>query len=148
MTPVSRAGGATSDALATPQPPSLSGSVACTHAASDAGVPSSQVARWVAVTSAAKAAVWRIGRVRRAYWTFAGPGQDRMTVRANLPFRAPDGRPPAMGREGRGSGSQDLRAPFQMQTRRRRERGRRRHQTLAPHGRLPEVEVEAQRGQI
>jgi len=68
MTPASRATGATSDALATPQPPSLSGSVACTHAASDAGVPTtaSQVARWVAVKSSAKAALWRIGRVRRA----------------------------------------------------------------------------------
>jgi len=102
MTPASRATGATSEALATPQPPSLSGGVVCTHAASDVGVPTtaSQVARWVTVTSAA----WRIGKVRRAYWTFACPRQDRMSawalwvsagaatathVRANLPFRAP-----------------------------------------------------------
>jgi len=64
----------------------------------------SQVARWVTVTSAAKASVWRIGKVRRAYWTLVGPRQDRMSawalrvsaraataahVRANLPFRAP-----------------------------------------------------------
>jgi len=63
-----------------------------------------QVARWVTVTSAVKADVWRIGKVRRAYWTCAGPRQDRMSawalwvsamaataahVRANLPFRAP-----------------------------------------------------------
>jgi len=106
MTPASRAIGATSDALATPQPPSLSGSVVCTHAASDVGVPTtaSQVAHWVAVTSAAKAAVLRIDRMRSAYWTFAGPRQDRMSawalwvsalaataahVPANLLFRAP-----------------------------------------------------------
>jgi len=64
----------------------------------------SQVARWVVVTSAAKAAVWRIGMVRRAYWTFACPTQDLMSawalfvsaraataahVRANLPFMVP-----------------------------------------------------------
>jgi len=42
---------------------------------------------------------------------------------------------------------QRVRAPSQMQSRRRRERGRSRHQTRAPHGRLPEVELEAQRGQ-
>jgi len=73
MTPASRAAGATSAALAIPQPPSLSGRVVCTEAASDVGVPTtaSRVARWVAVTSAAKAAVWRIGRLRRAYWNFA-----------------------------------------------------------------------------
>jgi len=77
MTPASRATGATSEALATPQPPSLIGSLVCTHAASDVGLPStaSQWARWVAVTSASKAAVWRIGSVRRAYWTVAGPGR-------------------------------------------------------------------------
>jgi len=55
MKPASRFSGATSEALETPQPPSLSGSVAYAHAASDAGVPTtaSQVAHWVAVTSAA-----------------------------------------------------------------------------------------------
>jgi len=69
MTPASRATGATSAALATEQAPSSSGRVVCTHAASDVGVPTtaSQVALWVAVTFAAKAAVWRIGRVRRAH---------------------------------------------------------------------------------
>jgi len=56
MTPASRATGATSEALATLQPSALSGSVACTHAASDVGVPTT-VARWATVTSAAKAAV-------------------------------------------------------------------------------------------
>jgi len=47
MKPASRAPGATSEALATPQPPSLSGSVVCNHAASDVGVPTmaSQVVR-------------------------------------------------------------------------------------------------------
>jgi len=75
MTPASRATGATSEALLTPQPHSFSGSVACTHAASDVGVPTtaSQVARWVTVTAAAKAPVLRIGKVRRAYWTLVGP---------------------------------------------------------------------------
>jgi len=59
MTPVSRATGATSAEPATPQPPSLNGRVVCTHAASDAGAPTtaSHVARWVAVMSAAKTAV-------------------------------------------------------------------------------------------
>jgi len=95
MTPTSRATGATLEPLATPQPPSLSVSVVCTHAASDVGVPTtaSQVARWFPLTSPAKAAVWRIGRVRRAYWTFAGRRQEHMSawahLRANLPFRAP-----------------------------------------------------------
>jgi len=58
MTTASRATGATSAALATPQPPSLIGRVVCTHAASDMGVPTtaSHVARWVAVNSAAKTA--------------------------------------------------------------------------------------------
>jgi len=44
---------------ATPQPPSLIGRVVCTHAASDVGAPTtaSHVARWVAVTSAAKTTV-------------------------------------------------------------------------------------------
>jgi len=106
MTPSNRAAGATSAALAAPQPPSLIGRVVCTHAASDVGVPTtaSHVARWVAVTSAAKTAVWRRDKVRRAYWTFAGPRQDRMSawalwmsaraataahVRENLPFSVP-----------------------------------------------------------
>jgi len=100
MTPASRAIGATSDALAT-----------CTHAASDAGVPTtaSQAARWVAVASAAKAVVWRIGMVRsgradRDGADFCGPQAGRTSawalwvsaraataahLRANLPFRAP-----------------------------------------------------------
>jgi len=85
MTPASRANGATSDALETPHPPSLSRSVVCTHDASDVGVPTtaSQVARWVAITSAAKAAVWQSGKLRRAYWTFAGPRHDHMSARAH-----------------------------------------------------------------
>jgi len=51
--------GRTSAALATPQPPSLIGRVVCTHAAWDAGVPTtaSHMARWVAAMSAAKTAV-------------------------------------------------------------------------------------------
>jgi len=114
MTPTSRATGATSDALATAQPASLSGRVVFTQAASEVGLPStaSHVARWVAVTSAAKAAVWRSGKVRRAYWTFAGPRQDRMSacvlwvsarattaahVRANLPFSVPRWAPTGEG---------------------------------------------------
>jgi len=85
MIPASRATGATSAALATPQPPSLIGRVVCTHAASDVGVPTtaSHVARWVAVTSAAGSAVWQSGKVRRAYCTLAGPKQDRMSACAN-----------------------------------------------------------------
>jgi len=106
MTPASRATGATSAALAAPQPPSLIGRVVCTHAASDVGVPTnaSHVARRVAVTSAAKTDVWRRVKVRRAYWTFAGHRHDRMSatalwvfargataahVRANVPFSVP-----------------------------------------------------------
>jgi len=44
-----------------PAAASLIGRVVCTHAASGAGVltTASHVARWVAVTSAAKTAVWR-----------------------------------------------------------------------------------------
>jgi len=82
MTPASRATGATSAALATPHPHSLIGRVVCTHAASDVGVPSpaSHVAHWVAVTSAAKTAVLRKGKVRMAYCTFAGHKQDRMSA--------------------------------------------------------------------
>jgi len=69
MTPASRATGATSDAPATPQPPSLIGRVACIQAASETGVPTtaSHVARWVAVYPSANAAVSWSGRVRRAY---------------------------------------------------------------------------------
>jgi len=64
MNPACRATCATSDAMATVQPPSLGGREVCTYAASDVGVPTnaSHVARWVAVTSAAKVAVWRIGK--------------------------------------------------------------------------------------
>jgi len=89
-------------ALATPQPLTQRQG-GCTHAASDVGVATSvfHVARWVAVTSAAKAAVRRSGKMWRAYWNFAGPKQDRMSacapwvsaktatvahVRANFPF--------------------------------------------------------------
>jgi len=106
MIPASRATGATSAALATPHPPSFIGRVVCTHAASDVGVPTtaSHVALWVAVTSAAKTAVWRSGKVRWSYCTLAGPKQDRMSacahwvsaraataahVGANFPFSAP-----------------------------------------------------------
>jgi len=85
MIPASRATGATSAALATLQPPSLIGRVVCTYAASDVGVPTnaSQVARWVTVTSAAKTAVWRRGKVRRAFCTFAGPRQNRRSACAH-----------------------------------------------------------------
>jgi len=106
MTPANRATGATSAALGTPQPLSHIGRVVCTHAASDVGVPTdaSHVARWVAVTSAAKTAVWRRGKVRRAYYTFAGSRNDRIStcahwvsaraataaqVRASLSFSVP-----------------------------------------------------------
>jgi len=91
---------------ATPHPPSLIGRVVCTQAASDVGVPTtaSHVARWVAVTSAAKTAMWRRSKVRRAYCTLAGPKHYRMSacahcvsaraanaahVRANFPFSVP-----------------------------------------------------------
>jgi len=106
MTPASRPMGAKSVALATPHPPSLIGRVVCTHSASDVGVPTTapHVARWVAVTSAAKTAVWRRLKVRRAYCTLAGRRQDRMSacahwvyakaataayLRANFPFSVP-----------------------------------------------------------
>jgi len=69
MTPASHATGSTTAALAIPQPPSLIRRVVRIHAASDVVVSTtaSHVARWVAVTSAAKTAVWREGKVRRAY---------------------------------------------------------------------------------
>jgi len=110
MAPASRATGATSAALATPHQPSLIGRVVCTNAASEVGVPTtaSHVASWFVVTSAAKSAMWRSGKVRRAYCTFAGHRQDRMSacahwmsaraataapVRAKFPFSAPRGAP-------------------------------------------------------
>jgi len=85
MTPASRATGATLAALATQNSPSLIGRPVCTHAASDVGVPStaSHLARWVAVTSAAKTAVWRRCKVRRSHCTFAGPRQDCMSACAH-----------------------------------------------------------------
>jgi len=69
---------ATSDALATPQPPSVIGRVACTseHGRAHHDVP---LACWVAVTPSAKAALWRSGKVRRASCT-CGPKQDRVSA--------------------------------------------------------------------
>jgi len=81
MTPASRATGATSAALATPQPPSLIGRVVYTHAASHVGVPNtaSHVACW-----AAKTTVWRRGKVRRAYYV---GGRHLSTCAGELPLQ-------------------------------------------------------------
>jgi len=83
--PANSATEARSDALATPQPPSPMSRLACTHAAADTGVPTCvfHVARWVTVIPSAKAGVWRTGRVRRAYCTFAGPRQLRLSACAD-----------------------------------------------------------------
>jgi len=86
----------------------------------------SHVARWVAVTSAAKAALWRSGKVWRAYWNFAGPKQDRMSacapwvsaktataahVQANFPFSVSRWAPVGEGLRGQWIGNPKTSVP-------------------------------------
>jgi len=87
MTPASLATGVTFDALATPQPHSLIGRVACTHGFVETGAPTTalHVARCFTVTPCTKADVWRSGSVRRAFCTFAGPRQVCANFKPLLP---------------------------------------------------------------
>jgi len=113
------------------------------------------------VIPSAKASVWRIGKVRRAYCTPAGPEDvphERMCglrvcqapdLRASVcKFRtqlAQVGLHRGGAEEGLYGDFQHLRSLFQMQACGSCERGLRGHQARAPHF-LPYIELQAQRG--